>query len=135
MYPASILTRVGVPRPTRAYRTLPALAGDAFASAPRVVGEEPDFQGEVCDEIGRGERLLLRGAKGRLSWSAGIAIRLWRATPILLKSEADRILARDTPQIHNHSQLATTVIRHRAREKYINENGCEGPNERSTFGL
>src|SRR5207302_4698140 len=95
--PASILTRAGAPRPRRAYRTLPALAGDAFASVPRVVGEEPGFQGEVCDEIGRGERLLLRGAKGRLSWSAAIEIRLRRSTPILLKTEVDRILARGRP--------------------------------------
>jgi hypothetical protein len=37
-----------------------------------------------------------------LSWSAGIAIRLWRATPILLKSEADRILARDRWNWHDN---------------------------------
>ena len=43
---------------------------------------------------GRGERSLPPGAEWHLSCAGAIAIRLWRATPILLKSQAARVLAR-----------------------------------------
>jgi hypothetical protein len=58
----------------------PALVEDVFASVPRVVGEEPDFQEGSCDECGRFEGSYLSGVRWRLSCEGAIAFRLWKAT-------------------------------------------------------
>jgi hypothetical protein len=57
------------------------LASDVCASVPRVVGEEPGFQGGVYDERGRVEESRLPEGGWRLSCGSAIAFRLWTATP------------------------------------------------------
>jgi hypothetical protein len=54
-----------------------------------------DFQGRVFDEPGRGAELRLRVTQWRRPSEGAIALRFWMATHILLKSQADKILAND----------------------------------------
>ena len=74
---------------------LPVLVGDVCASVLRVAGEGRGFPEAAYDECRRGAGSLPPGAKWRLSCAGAIALCLWMATRMLLKSQADRILAND----------------------------------------